>query len=157
MDHNRDSKQYDEPHRSEDRFFLGRRSRFAVVILLAILAILALGVAYLQFPHGYAHLAALERQLEESLPLGTQHDSAKSVLKAAGVMYREWTANKEEVVSKNPTRREVVAQSGDQVVYARFATGAWRFPCSIDLNVVLVFGPDGKLQQREVSRFRRCP
>lgn len=89
------------------------------------------------WPQGMADLSRQEADLTNAFTLGMTAEQARNVLQSKGIQFNE--------------------QSSDSTIFSRFPTEAGQFPCGYDLQIVLSFGPDRKLQNRDVHRFRVCP
>ena len=107
-------------------------------------------------PVGMAELSRQELGLQEALPLNMGLQDARSVLKARGIQFYESIENSESVVLQGPDRK-ITAAAGDRVLFSRYQTSAFRFPCGYDMEVILLFGKDERLKERYVRRFPICP
>jgi hypothetical protein len=103
-----------------------------------------------------AELARQESDLQKVIPLGMSLNEARSVLKLRGIQFTESAEPIGGLVLQNgPTT--ITAQSGDTVLVSRFQTEAFKFPCGYDMEIVLLFGSDGKVKERYIRRFPMCP
>jgi hypothetical protein len=132
-----------------------------VVIRLAAPATILMGLACIPafnplWPRGMGELTKEESELQAALPLGVELSQGRSILMSRGIQFREETESSGTVVLEREGRK-LTAAEGDRVVSARFQTGASVFPCGYDMEVVLLFGPDGKLKEQYVHRLRVCP
>lgn len=134
------------------RLFLIRLA-FPAIILICLASVPALNPLA---PRGLAELAEQERELQNALPLGMGLDHARAVLRSKGIRYQEETQTSEAVVLKREGK-EITADVGDQVLFARLDTKASQFPCGYELEMVLLFGRDEKLKQQHIQRLRQCP
>ena len=102
-------------------------------------------VAFLSFiprfdpmwPQGMTELGRQEVDLANAFTPGMTAEQARIVLRSKGIQFNE--------------------QSADGTILSRLPTEAGQFPCGYDLQIALSFGPDGKLQSRDVHRLRICP
>lgn len=101
-------------------------------------------------------IATKKHELQRAMPVGIKLDDALAVLRSKGIRFRELKYTSEANVLERENQSIVVAP-GDRVVSARFPTGASQFPCSYDMQVVLLFGNDDRLKQQHVGRLRVCP
>jgi len=108
------------------------------------------------WPRGMSELATQEAQLQAALPLGTELTQVRSVLRSKGIRFGEEIRPSEAVLRERDGRR-LTAVAGDQILSARFQTGATVFPCGYKMEVFLLFGGDDKLKDRYIHRLRVCP
>lgn len=107
-------------------------------------------------PFGMGALSKRELHLRNDLPLLTDLQSARVILKANGIQFEESTGNSEMVMDEWPEGKLIV-KPGDHILFSRFRTSATSFPCVYDLKVTLVFGTDAKLKERQIRRIPECP
>jgi hypothetical protein len=124
------------------------------VILIVLVCIPAFNPLW---PRGMAELARQEKSLQEAFPIGMGLDVARAALRSKGVQFYENTEEKQGIVLDNGKGETLTASPGDGVISARFETGASRYPCWYDMQIVLLFGRDDKLKQQYVHRLRVCP
>jgi len=108
------------------------------------------------WPRGLGDLTARKARLEQALPLGMPREEARRVLASDGIDVQEERVQTGRIVL-NRERHVLAVRSGDTILSARFRTGATQFPCAFDMELALVFGPDGTLLQRYVNPLRLCP
>jgi hypothetical protein len=108
------------------------------------------------WPRGMTELSRQESELQTALPLHMRLQDARSMLMAKGIEAVDFVENSEGVVFQGPDKR-ITAHAGDRVLSGRSQTSASSFPCSYEIQVVLVFGPDETLEERYVRRFPICP
>ena len=108
------------------------------------------------WPRGMSDLEEKERVLREGLPADSDLTSARAFLRGRGIDAYEYSATSEDVVLRRATVK-VMAQPGDHVLSARVPTAAQQFPCSYDIEVILVFDRQEKLKQSDISRIGICP
>lgn len=108
------------------------------------------------WPKGMAQLSKQESELQSALPLNMRLQDVRSILKGKGIEAVDFVENSEDVVFQGPDKK-ITAHAGDRVLSGRSQTSASSFPCSYEIQVVLVFGPDERLKERYVSRFPICP
>jgi hypothetical protein len=89
------------------------------------------------WPQGMAELGRQEVDLRNAFSPGMTAEQARNVLRWKRIQFNE-------------------PLSGGSI-FSRFPTEAGQFPCGYELQIVLSFGPDGKLQNRDVHRSRVCP
>jgi hypothetical protein len=78
-------------------------------------------------------------------------------LSQEGIKYSEW-------VERTPTSLltvgsvvKIAAKPGEHVLYSRHNTEAWQFPCAEELDIILVFNAQERLDRRYIGRFHLCP
>ena len=133
--------------------------RFAVRMLLpvVVLSILAcFPVLNPILPVGMAELARQERELQQALNPRINLQEARSVLKSRGIDFGEQVQQTEGLVFQGPEKL-ITAGTGDHVIVSRWQTSAATFPCGYDMEIILLFGPDEKMKNRYIRRFRICP
>ena len=123
------------------------------VILTGLACIPALNPLW---PRGMAELTKQERELQEAFPSGMHLSDARGVLRSSQIRFQERTETAETVVWSREDRR-MTAVAGDRVAWARLQTEARQFPCSYEIEVILIFGPDERLKDRHIERSRVCP
>ncbi|HZR28821.1 MAG TPA: hypothetical protein VFA71_08570 [Terriglobales bacterium] len=109
------------------------------------------------WPQGMVELTKHEKELQDLLPLGTGLDQVRAVLRAKGIEFHEETEKAAEVVLNNGQGVILTAAPGDRTISSRLETDASQFPCGYDIEIVLLFGPDQKLKQQYIHRWRLCP
>ena len=108
------------------------------------------------WPHGMTELARQESDLQAAIQLGMSLDQVRDLLDSRKIQVYEFDQPRDGIVLENP-RTTITAQSGDTVLMSRFQTGAFQFPCSYDMQIVLVFGQSRELKERYIHRFPLCP
>lgn len=108
------------------------------------------------WPKGMAQLSKQESELQSALPLNMRLQDVRSVLIAKGIESVDFVESSEDVVFQGPDKK-ITAHAGDRVLSGRSQMSATSFPCSYEIQVVLVFGPDEKLKERYVRRAPICP
>lgn len=124
-----------------------------VAILTGLVCVPALNPLW---PRGMTELTKQEKVLQDALPMGMGMDVARAVLRSKGIRFQEETETSNAVVVSRPDGR-ITAAAGDRVISARLETEASQFPCGYDIEVVLLFGPDGRMKDQYVHRLRLCP
>ena len=97
-----------------------------------------------------------ETELQSAFPLGMELNKSRAVLLSKAIQFHEETESSDIVVLERQGTR-LAAAARDRVLSARFQTGASVFPCGYDMEIVLLFNPDGKLKEQYVHRLRVCP
>lgn len=108
------------------------------------------------WPRGMSELGERERFLNGRLSAASDLGSARAFLRAQGIDTYEYDETAEQVVLQRANFR-IVAKPGEHVMSARVDTGAQQFPCSYRIDVILVFDPNGRLEQNYIRRFPLCP
>jgi hypothetical protein len=108
------------------------------------------------WPTGMTQLASREAQLHETLPIGIDLAQARGLLRSQGIEFWEVVEKYDSIISTRPEGR-LSAASGDTVVSAKVWTEALEFPCGYRIDVILVFGKEGRLTDRYIHRLRICP
>ncbi|MFZ0955365.1 MAG: hypothetical protein WAN60_03415 [Candidatus Sulfotelmatobacter sp.] len=108
------------------------------------------------WPHSFGELARQEADLQRAIPVGATLDQARLQLDSRQIKFREEIEDSPRTILSNGETL-VTAGNGDRVLSSRFETNAYQFPCWYDFQIVLLFGPDGKLKDRYIHRFRICP
>lgn len=83
-----------------------------------------------------------QHDLELALPTGISLDEAREILRKRKIQYSDETE---------------IGDISRRRLYARTRTDAWKFPCGFDRIVDLQFGPDERLEARDVRLFPMCP
>jgi hypothetical protein len=83
-------------------------------------------------------------------------EQVREVLKSRKIRFNESAEPTGGIVLHNP-QATITAQSCDTVLFSRFQTEAFEFPCGYDMQIVLLFGRDGKVKERYIRRFPLCP
>lgn len=106
-------------------------------------------------PRHLDKLALFESELRAALPSGINAEQAHSELKRRHIVFTDsyltsaWTGGR--------GNQSIVAVAGDRLIAARIPTDAYEMFCGYDIEVVLVFGPDRRMKQQYIERFRICP
>lgn len=108
------------------------------------------------WPKGMAQLSKQESELQSALPLDMRLQDVRSTLMAKGIEAVDFVENSDGVVFQGPDKK-ITARAGDRVLSGTSQTSASSFPCSYEIQIVLVFGPDERLKERYVRRFPICP
>ena len=82
--------------------------------------------------------------------------SARAILNNRNIEFSEQEQESDELVFQSPDKR-INARPGDGVIVSRWRAPASSFPCGYDMEIILLFGPDGKLKDNYISRFPMCP
>jgi len=128
---------------------------------LAILGIVLFALACVpQFdplwPHGMAQLATREAALTELLRPDMTIDQVRAALQRESITVREEIENSTREVLRN-RQTTILGAAGDRMLSSRFRMDATQFPCGYDLQIVVLFGPDGKIKTRYVAPLPVCP
>jgi hypothetical protein len=108
------------------------------------------------WPHHMAELVQQESELQNAIQLGMGLEQVRDVLKSRKIQFNESAEPTGSLVLHN-SQANITAQSGDTVLVSRFQTEAFEFPCGCDMQIVLLFGHDGKVKERYIRRFPMCP
>jgi hypothetical protein len=133
--------------------------RFAGFSLLPVITLAALaGFPRLNplWPNGMPELAQQESELQNAIQPGMGLEQVREVLTSKRIRFTESAEPTGGIVLQNPPTT-MTAQIGDTVLVSRFHTEAFEFPCGYDMEVVLLFGRDGKVRERYIRRFPMCP
>ena len=112
---------------------------FATVLLVVPACIPSLNPLW---PHHMKELRRDQHDLELALPAGISLDEAREVLRKRNI----------ELFDEPPT-----GDTNRRRLYGRLHTDAWNFPCGFDRIVDLQFGPDERLEARDLRLFPMCP
>jgi len=126
---------------------------FPVVILVGLVSVPAFNPLW---PRNMTELATEEKSLQNALPLGMGLEESRAVLRSKGIAFEEELEKSQEVLLTREDR-SISAAAGDRVISARLETEATQFPCGYDIEVVLLFGPDGRMKDQYIRRLRLCP
>ena len=83
-------------------------------------------------------------------------DEVRSTLQSESVVASEETQTSTREILRNGNT-VIVAVAGDRVLSSRFRTDASQYPCSYDLEILVIFSPDGKIKNRYVAPVPVCP
>ena len=108
------------------------------------------------WPRGMERLRDREQSLRTDLPVGMNLMPARTVLKSAGLESSEEEIQERSLVFSNG-KATLTAQPGEKAVFARSDTVAEQFPCTYVVQVVLIFGIDGRLRDKYVGTQGICP
>lgn len=108
------------------------------------------------WPHGMGELQAREKRLKSLIRSDMTIDQVRTTLQQESIPLNEETEDSTREVLQNRNTR-IVAVAGDRLVFSRFRTDAVQYPCGYDLQVVVLFAPDGKLKDRYVAPLPICP
>jgi hypothetical protein len=136
------------------------RMRVAAIRLL-IPAVVLIGLICIPsvnplWPSGMAELTGKVEKLQSAFHVGMELENARTVLQSRQIRFQEVTETSPMQILDEPGR-SMTAAAGDRVLSARLETDAVEFPCSYDIEVVLLFGPDERLKDQYVHRLRLCP
>jgi hypothetical protein len=115
---------------------------------------------YLFQPHGYGNLERLEKVANRCTSPGASTVDVSTCFQSAGIAFTVLPKANQEDHLFSDGRVNLTAHKGDTPMVASTHSGAnGPFPCSgrVDLQIVLVFGPDERLRDRLVKRFYTCP
>lgn len=135
---------------------LKRIAGWSVPLVITLAALACFPSMNPLWPHGMTELARQESDLQAAIQLGMSLDQVRDVLNSRKIQVYEFNKPSDGIVLENP-QTTITAQSGDTVLVSRFETGAFEFPCSYDMQIVLLFGQSRKLKERYIHRFRLCP
>jgi hypothetical protein len=108
------------------------------------------------WPRGISELSSTENELRADLPVGLDSDQARAVLVRKNVEFQEHIQSSKGVVS-SAGGRDILAVGGDEVFVARINSRATRFPCWYEIHLVILFGQEKRLKERDVDSVRVCP
>jgi len=126
---------------------------FAAVILFALACVPRFDPLW---PHGMGELQAREIKLKSLIRSDMTIDQVRAALQQESIPLNEETEDSAREVLRN-RNTQIVAAAGDRLVFSRFRTDAVQYPCGYDLQVVVLFAPDGKLKNRYVAPLPICP
>jgi hypothetical protein len=108
------------------------------------------------WPHGMGELQARQAKLKGLIRSDMTIDQVRAALQQESIPLNEETEQSARQVLRN-RNIQIVASAGDRLVFSRFRTDAVEYPCGYDLQVVVLFAPDGKLKDRYVGPLPICP
>jgi hypothetical protein len=108
------------------------------------------------WPHGMGELQAREAKLKSLIRPDMTIDQVRAALEQESIPLNEETEDSAREVLRN-RNTQIVASAGDRLVFSRFRTDAVQYPCGYDLQVVVLFAPDGKIKNRYVAPLPICP
>jgi hypothetical protein len=128
---------------------------------LAILAVILFTLACVPrmnpfWPHGMDQLAKRESKITGLIQSDMTIDEVRSTLQSESVVASEETQTSTREILRNGNT-VIVAVAGDRVLSSRFRTDASQYPCSYDLEILVIFSPDGKIKNRYVAPVPVCP
>src|SRR5262245_24654987 len=123
----------------------------AAAILLSLACVPSINPLW---PRGMEDLAKQEQDLQQALPLGMSLENARAVLRTRGILFDE--SREQPFGMSFGNGDDMTMGFGEEVVWAQFPTHASQFPCSYDIQIVLLFGTDHRVRQRHVKRFPVC-
>jgi hypothetical protein len=126
---------------------------FAAVVLFALACVPRFDPLW---PHGMGELQAREAKLRSLIRSDMTIDQVRAALQQESIPLNEETEDGAREVLRNRDTR-IVASAGDRLVFSRFRTDAVQYPCGYDLQVVVLFAPDGKIKNRYVASLPICP
>lgn len=126
---------------------------FAAVVLFGLACIPRFDPLW---PHGMGELRAREAKLESLIRPEMTIDQVRAALERESIPLNEETEDSAREVLRN-RNIQIVASAGDRLVFSRFRTDAVQYPCGYDLQIVVLFAPDGKIKNRYVASIPICP
>jgi hypothetical protein len=126
---------------------------FAAVVLFALACVPKFNPLW---PHGMGELQARETKLKGLIRSDMTIDQVRAALQQESIPLNEETEDSAREVLRN-RNTQIVASAGDRLVFSRFRTDAVQYPCGYDLQVVVLFAPDGRLKNRYVAALPICP
>jgi len=108
------------------------------------------------WPRGMVDLAKTEAGLQAAILPDMTLEQARTVLQSRGIEFEEEEEKSPVVVLQNADTT-IQATTGDRLLTSRVHTNAEQFPCNYEVRILLLFGQDGRLQQRYVRRRSICP
>ena len=126
---------------------------FAAVVLFALACLPRFDPLW---PHGMGELQAREAKLKSLIRSDMTIDQVRAALEQESIPLNEETEDSAREVLRN-RNTQIVASAGDRLVFSRFRTDAVQYPCGYDLQVVVLFAPDGKIKNRYVAPLPICP
>jgi len=112
---------------------------------------------YLCLPHGYRKLEQLESRLGQLTPQGARIADVRRGLSRDGIQCWEQVQESAAPLLSDGSGVKISANPGEYVISSRVPTEAWQFPCSEQLNIILVFDGQQRLIRRYIGRFHMCP
>ncbi len=107
------------------------------------------------WPVGMTKMTKKEAQLQVELPLGTDLGQARQVLHSQNIQFTERVEDSNVTVFERQDGI-ITASPGDRAVFGEVSTDAFSFPCGYKIDVVLLFGPEGKIKQRYIHHTPIC-
>jgi hypothetical protein len=135
---------------------LKRIAGWSVPPVIAVAALACVPSMNPLFPHGMADLVKQESELQIAIPVSMTLDQVRGVLNSRKIQFYEFGEPTGGLVLEDRDTT-INAQAGDSVLVSRFQTGAFKFPCGYDMQIILLFGHDGILKQRYIRRLMTCP
>ena len=126
---------------------------FSAVVLFALACIPKFDPLW---PHGMGELQAREAKLKGLIRSDMTIDQVRTALHQESIPLNEETEDSAREVLRN-RNTQILASAGDRLLFSRFRTDAAQYPCGYDLQVVVLFAPDGKLKDRYVAPLPICP
>jgi hypothetical protein len=126
---------------------------FPVIPLFGIACVPALD------PFQARGMQAMENQqldLKSAFQEGVTLDDARTLLRAKHVAFSEANGWENGVLLQRP-EKTIKTQSGDHVISIRLATEASQFPCTYEIQAILVFGKDQTLRDKFIGPWPVCP
>jgi hypothetical protein len=129
--------------------------------IVAIVAVILFTLACIPllnpfWPHGMGQLATRVTEIRGIIQSNTTIDQVRAALQRESMTVNEET----EVIPREILRNgntTILAAAGDRVLSSRFRTDATQYPCGYDLEVLVLFGPDGKIKNRYIAPLPVCP
>jgi hypothetical protein len=107
------------------------------------------------WPRGMGELQAREAKLKSLIRSNMTIDQVRAALERESIPLNEETENGTREVLRN-RNTQIVASAGDRLIFSRFRMDAVQYPCGYDLQVVVLFAPDGKIKNRYVEPLPIC-
>lgn len=114
---------------------------------------------YLFQPRGYGNLERLEGLANGCTSAGASITDVGDCFRRTGIEFSMLPEAAKEYPLYFDGRTSIIAHRGDIPMTALTRSGATGpFPCGrVEMQIVLVFGPDEKLRDRSVKRTSTCP
>jgi hypothetical protein len=106
--------------------------------------------------HGMEAMEKQELDLRSAFPEGVTLDHARDILIGSHIEFSEANGWENGVLLQRP-EKTIKTQSGDRVISVRLPTEAAQFPCTYEIQAILVFGQDQKLRDEYIGQWPLCP
>lgn len=126
---------------------------FLAVVLFALACIPRFDPLW---PHGMGELRDREVRLRNLIRGDMTIDEVRAALEQESIPLNEETEDRARDILRN-RNTQIIASAGDRLIFSRFRTDAIQYPCDYDLQVVVLFAPDGKIKNRYVASLPICP
>ncbi len=128
--------------------------------ILAIVAVILLTLACVPllnpfWPHGMGQLDTRAAEIRGLIQSDMTIDQVRAALQRGSMTVNEETEDTPREILRNGNTT-ILAAAGE-VLSSRSRADATQYPCGYDLEVLVLFGPDGKIKNRYVAPLPICP